>query len=94
MLDLVFRTSSTMETPLSCSFGAADKGASCCGVHSEGNPSDPFVLGLLGLKLKGIRRALRLTAVTVAVPFGIAVVLLWVKYERYVNDSVDGGVFR
>lgn len=34
--------------------------ASCCGVHSEGNPSDPFVLGLLGLKLKGIRRASRI----------------------------------
>ena len=29
-----------------------------------------------------------------AVPFGIAVVLLWVKYERCVNESVDGGVFR
>ena len=27
-------------------------------------------------------------------PVGIAAVLLWVKYERYVNDSVDGGVFR
>ena len=30
----------------------------------------------------------------VAVPFGIAAVLLWVKYERCVNESVDGGVFR
>ena len=29
-----------------------------------------------------------------AVPFGIAVVLLWLKYERCVNESVDGGVFR
>ena len=63
-------------------------------MHSEGNPSGPFVLGLLGLKLKGIRRALRLTAVTAAVSFGVAVVLLWVKYERCVNESVDGGVFR
>ena len=35
-------------------FGAADKGASCCGMHSEGNPSGPFVLGLQGLGLKGI----------------------------------------
>lgn len=31
-----------------------------CGMHSEGNPSGPFVLGLLGLKLKGIRRASRI----------------------------------
>lgn len=30
-----------LEAPLSCSFGAADKGASCCGMHSEGNPSGP-----------------------------------------------------
>ena len=29
-------------------------------MHSEGNPSGPFVLGLLGLKLKGIRRASRI----------------------------------
>ena len=43
-----------LEAPLSCSFGAADKGASCCGMHSEGNPSGPFVLGLQGLGLKGI----------------------------------------
>ena len=34
--------------------------ASCCGMHSEGNPSGPCVLGLLGLKLKGIRRASRI----------------------------------
>ena len=60
----------------------------------RGKPIGPFVLGLLGLKLKGIRRALRLTAVTVAVPFGVAAVLLWVKYERCVNESVDGDVFR
>ena len=30
----------------------------------------------------------------VAVPFGIAAVLLWVKCERCVNGSVDGGFFR
>lgn len=29
-------------------------------MHSEGDPSGPFVLGLLGLKLKGIRRASRI----------------------------------
>ena len=29
-----------------------------------------------------------------AVPFGIVAALLWVKYERCVNESVDGGVFR
>ena len=84
-------------------------GASCCGMHSEGNPSGPFVLGLLGLGLKRIRcasrvldgvypggacGASRLTTVTAAVPFGIAAVLLWVKYERYVNESADGDVFR
>ena len=38
--------------------------------------------------------ASRLTTVAAAVPFGIAAVLLWVKYERCVNESVDGGVFR
>ena len=38
--------------------------------------------------------ASRLTTVAAAVPFGVAAVLLWVKYERCVNDSVDGGVFR
>ena len=84
-------------------------GASCCGMHSEGNPSGPFVLGLRGLKLRRIRRASRvldgvyiggafgaprLATVAAAVPFGIAAVLLWVKYERCVNESVDGGVFR
>ena len=78
-------------------------------MHSEGNPSGPFVLGLLGLGLKRIRRASRvldgvylggafgasrLTTVAAAVPFGIVAVLLWVKYERCVNESVDGGVFR
>ena len=78
-------------------------------MHSEGNPSGPFVLGLRGLKLKGIRRASRvldgvypggafgvsrLTTVAAAVPSGVAAVLLWVKYERCVNESVDGGVFR
>ncbi len=35
VLDLVFRTSSTMETPLSCSFGAADKGVSWSAECSE-----------------------------------------------------------
>ena len=49
-----------LEAPLSCSFGAADKGASCCGMHSEGNPSGPFVLGLRGLQLRGEWRASRL----------------------------------
>ena len=39
-------------------------------------------------------RIWRLMTVAAAVPFGIAAVLLWVKYERCVNDSVDGGVFR
>ncbi len=39
---------------------AADKGASCCGMHSEGNPSGPFVLGLRELELKGLRCASRL----------------------------------
>ena len=83
--------------------------ASCCGMHSEGNPSGPFVLGLRGLKLMKIKcasrvldgvylggafGASRLMTVAAAVPFGIAAVLLWVKYERCVNDSVDGGVFR
>ena len=38
--------------------------------------------------------ASHLAAVTAAVPFGVAAVLLWVKYERCVNESVDGGVFR
>ena len=69
-------------------------GASCCGMRSEGNQSGPFVLGLLGLKLMRIKCASRLTTVAAAVLFGIAVVLLWVKYERCVNESVDGGVFR
>ena len=83
--------------------------ASCCGMHSEGNPSGPFVLGLRGLKLMKIKcaprvldgvylggafGASRLMTVAAAVPCGIAAVLLWVKYERCVNDSVDGGVFR
>ena len=68
--------------------------ASCCGMHSEGNPSGPFVLGLQGLELMRIKYASRLATVAAAVPFGIAVVLLWVKYERCVNESVDGGVFR
>ena len=83
--------------------------ASCCGMHSEGDPSGPFVLGLLGLGLErigwasrvldvvypgGAFGASRLTTVAAAVPFGIAAVLLWVKYERCVNESVDGGVFR
>ena len=78
-------------------------------MHSEGNPSGPFVLGLLGLGLERIRRASRvldgvylggafgasrLTTVAAAVPSGAAIVLLWVKYERCVNESVDGGVFR
>ena len=35
------------------------EGASCCGVHSEGNPSGPFVLGLQGLGLKGLKCASR-----------------------------------
>ena len=61
-------------------------------MHSEGNPSGPFVLGLQELGLKGI--ASRLTTVAAAVPFGIVAVLLWAKYERCVNESVDGGVFR
>ena len=39
-------------------------------------------------------RASRLTTVAAAVPSGIAADLLWVKYERCVNESVDGGVFR
>ena len=34
--------------------------ASCCGMHSEGNPSGPFVLGLQGLKLMKIKCASRL----------------------------------
>ena len=34
--------------------------ASCCGMHSEGNPSGPFVLGLLGLKPMRIKCASRL----------------------------------
>ena len=83
--------------------------ASCCGMHSEGNPSGPFVLGLRGLKLMKIKcasrvldgvyldgafGASRLMTVAAAVPFGIAAVLLWVKYESCVNESVDGGVFR
>lgn len=83
--------------------------ASCCGMHSERNPSGPFVLGLQELGLKGIKcasrvldgvcpggafGASRLTTVAAAVPFGIAAILLWVKYERCVNESVDGGVFR
>ena len=68
--------------------------ASCCGMHSEGDPSGPFVLGLRGLGLMRIKCASRLTTVAAAAPFGIAVVLLWVKYERCVNESVDGGVFR
>ena len=34
-------------------------GDSCCGMHSEGNPSGPFVLGLQGLKLMKIKRASR-----------------------------------
>ena len=38
--------------------------------------------------------ASHLTAVTAAVPFEVAAVLLRVKYERCVNESVDGGVFR
>lgn len=70
------------------------EGASCCGMHSEGNPSGPFVLGLQGLELMRIKYASRLTTVAAAVSFGIAAVLLWVKYERCVNESVDGGVFR
>ena len=84
-------------------------GASCCGMHSEGNPSGPFVLGLRGLQLRGEWRASRvldgvypggafgasrLTTVPAAVLFGIAAVLLKVKYERCVNESVDGGVYR
>ena len=35
------------------------EGASCCGMHSEGNPSGPFVLGLQGLGLKGLKCASR-----------------------------------
>ena len=31
-----------------------------CGMHSEGNPSGPFVLGLQGLGLKGLKCASRL----------------------------------
>ena len=38
--------------------------------------------------------ASRLMTVAAAVPFWITAVLLWVKYERCVNESVDGGVFR
>ena len=47
-----------------------------------------------GVYLGGAFGASRLMTVAAAVPFGIAAVLLWVKYERCVNDSVDGGVFR
>ena len=68
--------------------------ASCCGMHSAGNPLGPFVLGLQRLGLERIRCASRLMTVAAAVPFGIAAVLLWVKYERCVNESVDGGVYR
>ena len=78
-------------------------------MHSEGNPTGPFVLGLLGLGLERIRcasrvldgvypgrafGASRLMTVAAVVPFGTTAVLLWVKYERCVNESVDGGVFR
>ena len=47
-----------------------------------------------GIKAEEKNGASRLMTVAAAVPFGVAAVLLWGKYERYVNDSVDGGVFR
>ena len=82
---------------------------SCCGMHSEGNPSGPFVLGLQGLELMGIKCASRLASYRSGLrcmwrfsPYdcsGRGPVwgrgrCLWVKYERCVNESVDGDVSR
>ena len=55
-------------------------GASCCGMHSEGNPSGPFVLGLQGLGLMRIKCAFRLMTVAAAVP-------LWDR-DRFVVGQI------
>ena len=63
----------------------------------RGKPIGPLRPRSSGIKAEEKNDALgasHLTAVTAAVPFGITAVLLWVKYERCVNESVDGGVFR
>ena len=53
-----------------------------------------FAPRVLSIGIEMHLAASRLTTVAAAVPFGVAVVLLWVKYERCVNESVGGGVFR
>ena len=81
--------------------------AECAGKQTYGGPCDvrssaEYWLGkrwrasrdLDGVCPGGAFGASRLTTVAAAVSFGIATVLLWVKYERCVNESVDGGVFR
>lgn len=56
------------------------KRASCCGMHSEGNPSGPFVLGLRGLKLR--RRIVRFAPRVLSIGIEMHLVLFALRLFR------------